>query len=209
MPEVTDSRPGAHVSPRWAAWRAEVDLGEYENRWQRLETQGHATHGEADLVASYRPRTVLDAGCGMGRVAIELARRGLDPEGADLDDDLLAVARRLAPHLRWHHVDLATVRLGRRFDVVVMAGNVLLFCRPEVRSDIVANLVRHLEPGGRLISGFSLEHRTDALTLDEYDTAAQAAGVELESRWSTWDRVPFGDGDRYAVTVFRRPERRR
>lgn len=193
------------MSDRWAAWRAEVDLAEYETRWQRLEAEGHATHGEADLVASYQPRTVLDAGCGMGRVAIELARRGIDADGADLDDDLLAVARRHAPSLRWHHADLATMDLDRRFDVVVMAGNVLLFCQAQVRADIVANLARHLEPGGRLIAGFSLERRSGALTLADYDASATAAALELEDRWSTWERSPFADGDRYAVTVFRRP----
>lgn len=202
---MTTSRPGAHVSDRWAAWRAEVSLDEYENRWQALKAQGHATHGEADLVAHYQPRTVLDAGCGTGRVAIELAERGIDVDGVDLDDDLLAVARRHAPHLRWHHDDLASLDLGRRFDVVVMAGNVLLFCRPEVRDDIVTNLAHHLNDGGRLISGFSLEQRTGAVTLDQYDSAAQAAGLVLEQRWSTWEGSPFDPAARYAVTVFRRP----
>lgn len=202
---MSDPRPGAQVSQRWAAWRAEVDLAEYEARWQRLAAAGQATHGEADLVASYAPRTVLDAGCGMGRVALELARRGMVTDGVDLDEDLLAVARRLGPHLRWHHADLATVHLGRRFDVVVMAGNVLLFCRPEVRSDIVANLARHLEPGGHLIAGFSLERAPGSLTLAEYDVAAQAAGLQPDQRWSTWEGAPFAERDAYAVTVFRRP----
>lgn len=202
---MNDPRPGAHVSDRWAAWRAEVDLAEYETRWQRLEAEGHATHGEADLVAGYEPLTVLDAGCGMGRVAIELARRGVDVEGVDLDGDLLAVAQRHAPHLVWHVADLATMDLGRHFDVVVMAGNVLLFCQPQVRNDIVVNLAHHVEPGGRLISGFSLEQRTGALTLGQYDDAAASAGLVLEDRWSTWERSPFGDDDRYAVTVFRKP----
>jgi SAM-dependent methyltransferase len=202
---VNNPRPGAHVSQRWAAWRAEVDLVEYETRWQRLEAQGHATHGEADLVALYRPRTVLDAGCGMGRVGIELHRRGVDVEGVDLDDDLLAVARRYAPEITWHHADLATLHLARQFDVVVMAGNVLLFCEPQVRGDITMQLAAHVAPGGRLIAGFSLEQRGGALTLDEYDSDARAAGLTLEDRWSTWERSPFVDGDRYAVTVFRRP----
>jgi SAM-dependent methyltransferase len=202
---MTEPRPGAHVSERWAAWRAEVDLAEYETRWQKLESEGHATHGEADLVAAYGPLTVLDAGCGMGRVAIELSRRGIQAEGADLDGDFLAVAERLAPDLRWHVADLATMHLGRRFDVVVMAGNVLLFCQPEVRHDIVVNLTQHVEPGGFLISGFSLERRAGALTLADYDAAAESTGLQFEDRWSTWERSPFADDDRYAVTVFRRP----
>jgi 2-polyprenyl-3-methyl-5-hydroxy-6-metoxy-1,4-benzoquinol methylase len=202
---VNDSRPGAQVSDRWAAWRAEVDLAEYEARWQQLEAAGANAHGEADLVASYQPSTVLDAGCGMGRVGIELDRRGIQVQGADLDDDLLAAARRLAPHLLWHHADLATMTLATAFDVVVMAGNVMLFCRPDVRALIVTNLAAHMSPGGRLISGFSLERRSGALTLADYHEAATAAGLELEDRWSTWERSPFSDDDRYAVTVFRKP----
>lgn len=202
---VNDSRPGAQVSDRWATWRAEVDLVEYENRWLLLESTGANSHGEADLVASYEPGSVLDAGCGMGRLGIELDHRGIQVQGADLDDDLLSVARRLAPHLMWHHADLATMTLATAFDAVVMAGNVMLFCRPEVRGDIVKNLAAHVGPGGRLISGFSLERRTGALTLAHYGEAAVAANLEFEDRWSTWERSPFNDDDRYAVTVFRKP----
>jgi SAM-dependent methyltransferase len=62
------------VSERWADWRARVDLDEYDQRWVRMEESGRASHGEADLIAALGVAPVLDAGCGMGRVAIELAR---------------------------------------------------------------------------------------------------------------------------------------
>jgi 2-polyprenyl-3-methyl-5-hydroxy-6-metoxy-1,4-benzoquinol methylase len=52
---------------------------------------------------------VLDAGCGTGRIARELARRGLAVVGVDLDDVMLATARRKAPDIEWHTADLATV----------------------------------------------------------------------------------------------------
>jgi SAM-dependent methyltransferase len=194
---------GEHVSERWAGWRREIDLEEYHRRWERMEASGAAAHGEADLIAVYSPAAVLDAGCGMGRVAIELARRGLDVDGVDLDDDLLAYARKDAPHLGWITGDLAAVDLPRRYDLVAMPGNVLLFCKVDVRAAIVANLARHLEPSGRLVAGFSLERRDDALTLDEYDAACVAAGLVLEDRFATWERAPFGGGT-YAVSVHRR-----
>jgi SAM-dependent methyltransferase len=197
--------PGADVSPRWAAWRAQVDLATYEDRWNRLAAGGQAVHGEADLVASYTPRRVLDAGCGTGRVAIELDRRGIDVVGVDLDDDMLDVARRLAPHIGWLHADLARDPLGGPYDLVVMAGNVPVFCRPGERRALVANIAAHLEPDGRLIAGFSLESGEDAITLDDYDDACAAAGLRIESRWSTWDRARFapprGPHPDYAVTV--------
>jgi hypothetical protein len=60
--------PGADVSERWAAWRRDVDLDDYESRWARMAAAGQVVHGEADLIASLGPGPVLGVGCGTGRV---------------------------------------------------------------------------------------------------------------------------------------------
>lgn len=201
------SADGDPVSPQWRVWRETVDLDEYEARFVH-----DAAHGEADLVESLGATSVLDAGCGTGRVAVELHRRGLDVVGVDLDPDLLAYARAKAPDVRWEHADLAQLDLGRRFDVVAMPGNVMLFCRASDRPAVVARCAAHLAPGGALVAGFALRGGTDALTLAGYDAYCAAAGLVLESRWSTWDREPFresgrgsgGDTGGYAVSVHRR-----
>ena len=90
----------------------------------------------------------------------------------------------------------------REFDVVVMAGNVMAFVEIGTEPAVVANMARHLGPGGRLASGFRLG--LTPLTFADYDRFAADAGLELEHRWTTWDREPF-DGGSYAVTVHRRP----
>lgn len=194
---------GEHVSARWAHWREQVDLAEYHARWAKLEAAGHATHGEADLIERYvrqggRPPSVLDAGCGMGRVAIELHHRGIEVEGADLDADLLAYAQADAPHVVWHLADLAEMALGRTYGVVAMPGNVMLFCAAAVRADVVARCAAHLAPGGLLVAGFSI----DGITLDEYDGYCAAAGLALHERFATWEKAPFAGGN-YAVSVHR------
>src|SRR3954469_6416537 len=84
-------------------------------------------HSEADFVGSFGPKSVLDAGCGTGRVAIELARRGIKTVGVDIDPAMIETARRSGPDLEWYPGDLASIDLGRRFDAVVMAGNVMIF----------------------------------------------------------------------------------
>lgn len=193
---------GRHVSDRWAEWRRQIPLPEYHSRWERMAAEGKATHGEADFIESLRPHRVLDAGCGMGRVAIELNRRGIEVEGADLDDDLLAFARGDAPHITWHHADLSELALDRRFDVVAMPGNVMIFCRPEHRCPIVASLATHLQPEGVLVAGFSLDSRPEALTLAEYDACCAGAGLTLFERFSSWERDPY-TGQDYAVSVHR------
>jgi len=192
------------VSLRWTHWRQTIDLDEYHRRWQRLEASGRATHGEADLIESYAPASVLDAGCGMGRVAIELHQRGIEVEGSDIDADLLAYAVADAPQIPWHHIDLTGMRLGRTFELIAMPGNVMIFCRDDHRGAIVSNLAAHLQPGGLLIAGFSLEGGAAELTLPEYDGYCSAAGLELADRFATWERAPY-DGGSYAVVAHRSP----
>jgi SAM-dependent methyltransferase len=190
------------VSERWAAWRAEVDLEEYDARWERLARAGRPVHGEADLVASFDRRPVLDAGCGTGRVAIELARRGFDVVGVDLDAAMLDLARAKAPDLEWVRADLARLDLGRRFAIVAMAGNTMIFVRPEDRQRVVEAVARHLDPAGLLVAGFTLE--PDGLTLDEYDAMCAAAGLALRHRWGTWEQAPFDPAGDYHVSVHER-----
>ncbi len=174
----------------------------YQARFDRLAAAGAEVHGEADLVATFSPASVLDAGCGTGRVGIELARRGIEVVGTDLDPSMLATARRLAPDITWVEADLAGLDLGRTFDLVLMAGNVVLFTPAGTQAAVVAGCARHVAPGGVLVAGFSLGHGWSA---DDHDAAALAAGLEPVDRLATWERDPWpGDGS-YLVALHRRP----
>jgi SAM-dependent methyltransferase len=189
-------------SNRWLA-EAGGRSQTYDRRWEELAAAGQNVHGEADLIERLGPRTVLDAGCGTGRVAIELARRGLEVTGVDVDASMLARARAKAPDLTWVLGDLADVDLGRTFEAVVLAGNVMIYLAPGTEAAVVANLARHLAPGGSLVAGFSLE--PGRLDLATYDAHARAAGLTLAERRATWDGQSYGGGA-YAVSVHRGPE---
>jgi 2-polyprenyl-3-methyl-5-hydroxy-6-metoxy-1,4-benzoquinol methylase len=177
------------------------DGDEYQARFDRLAAQGQDMHGEATFVRSYSPATVLDAGCGTGRVGIELARHGIEVVGTDVDESMLATARRLEPAITWVASDLTELDLGRTFDVVVMAGNVPLFTPPGTEAALVAGVARHVAPGGLLIAGFSTDR---SYAIATYDDHAAAAGLTLVERFATWDRAPWSPGDDYAVSVHRR-----
>jgi SAM-dependent methyltransferase len=176
------------------------DGDDYQRRLDAALADAEDPHGEVAFVQRYAPGSVLDAGCGTGRVAIELDRRGVEVVGADRDPSMLATARRLDPHVSWVTADLATLELGRTFDVVVMAGNVLLFTRPGTEADVVAGCARHLASGGLLVSGFQ---RGDRYPLERYDADAEAAGLELVERYATWHLDPFDAISDYAVSVHR------
>jgi hypothetical protein len=117
---------------------------------------------------------------------------------------MIDTARGRAPGIEWHQHDLATLDLRRRFDVVVMAGNVVLFTPEGTVGAVVAGCATHVDAGGRLVAGFQLGR---GVTLAQYDEHAAHAGLVLEDRWSTWDREPFdAEGADYAVSVHRRPD---
>src|SRR5918993_2113408 len=97
---------GAEAGNRWLA-EAVGRSDTYDRRWEEMAASGHNVHGEADLVESLGPRSVLDAGCGTGRVAVELHRRGLEVVGVDLDDSMLDKAATKQPDLSWVHGDVA------------------------------------------------------------------------------------------------------
>lgn len=188
---------------RWTD-RDDVPRGaDYDRRFEHLAASGADVHGEAALVASLAPGpTVLDAGCGTGRVAIELTRRGFAATGLDIDAAMLASARAKAPELTWIEGDLAGTALEDRFDVVVLAGNVLIFVAPGTEAEVVHRCADHLRPAGLLVAGFQVQ--PGGYDPAQLDAHAAEAGLELVDRWSTWDRAPWSATDGYQVSVHRR-----
>ncbi len=181
-----------------------------QERLARRVAQGGDPHGEATFVSTLidPPAQVLDAGCGTGRVGIRLAQLGYAVTGVDLEPSMLEMARVAAPELTWHEQDLATLDLGaNRFDVVIVAGNVVPLLGAGALGRVVQCLARHLQAGGLLVAGFGLD--ADHLPpgcpvtpLADYDAACAAANLHLLSRHDTWEGTR-SSGDGYAVSVHR------
>jgi SAM-dependent methyltransferase len=206
---VPDDATRPPAATRWSATDAPRG-DDYDRRWDDLAAAGVDPHGEVAFIQRFTPATVLDAGCGTGRVARELGLRGVVAVGVDVDADMLATARAKAPDQEYHLADLATLDLHGRcrtggvppFDCVVLAGNVMIFVAPGTEGIVLRRLAAHLAPGGHLIAGFQLQ--PGRLDLATYDRLASDAGFELSERWSTWSCDPFVPaGASYAVSVHR------
>lgn len=190
---------------------------EYARRFADLAATGRDLHGEARFVAArVAPGSrVLDAGCGTGRIAVELARRGYSCVGLDVDASMLAEARRTDPRIRWVQADLAdpTVTMtaddGDPFDLVLCAGNVVPLVAAGAEAIAVATMARQLRDGGLLVTGFGLDRAhlpasAACIDLSDFDRWCTAAGLMATERFATWDGDPWpGDGG-YAVSVFSR-----
>jgi ubiquinone/menaquinone biosynthesis C-methylase UbiE len=204
-----------NITNPWLATRTRTG-SEYDAPYEVRAAAGQDVHGEANLIekllysamhqtAAVPPYCILDAGCGTGRMAIELARRGMEIVGVDLDEVMLKQARTKAPDLDWRLGDLSNIELHKTFDAIVMAGNVMVYVTPGTEAATLVNLERHLKTGGLLVAAFELTSRSwSALTIDSYDQLAQTAGLRKVARWSTWEQGSWSPEATYAVSVHRK-----
>ena len=114
-----------------------------------------------DALALEPGRRVLDVGCGPGRHALALARRGIEVVGVDHSPDFLALARKSAAAeqlaAEFVELDVRDLAYDGEFDAVIclcQGGFGLLGGRDEPQ--VFARIARSVRPGGRLgLSAFS------------------------------------------------------
>lgn len=101
--------------------------------------------------------SILDAGCGLGRHAIELAKRGYHVVGVDFVQSLIERARAAAAEdgVGWTEfieADCRTLDLGRHFDAALCLFDVVgSFPKDEDNLALLRGVTKHVSPGGRLL----------------------------------------------------------
>lgn len=196
--------------PRWFTDTKDGHSQWYVERFRTLAAEGADLLGEARFadVLAERGSRVLDAGCGGGRMAGALHAAGHTVYGLDVDPVLVEAASADHPGPTYGVVDLSRLTLadvgGEPVDLVVCAGNVLVFVAPGTERAVLGNLCSVVRPGGRVAIGF---RRDEAYPFDRYDAdlaALAAAGTaRVEQRYSSWHLDPFADDSDFAVTVLR------
>ncbi|WP_129657252.1 class I SAM-dependent methyltransferase [Rothia uropygialis] len=182
----------------------------YIERFETMRANGADLDGEARTIdaLTHRSSTILDAGCGPGRVGGELARRGHQVVGVDVDPELVEQANRDHPSATWLTGDLAELgtvlpaeSLGT-FDVIVCAGNVMTFLAPSTRRAVLEGFRTVLTPGGRAAIGFGGGR---GYAFEDYFSDAEAAGLEPSLTLGTWDLEPFDQESNFLVSILRKP----
>ena len=119
---------------------------------------------------------VLDVGCGPGRHALALARRGIEVLGVDLSPEFVDLARVAASSEQlgatFEELDVRALSFDAEFDAAIclcQGGFGLLGGRDEV--DVFGRIARSVRPGGGLAlsafhAPFAIRHLEDGETFD-------------------------------------------
>lgn len=96
---------------------------------------------------------ILDAGCGLGRISVELAICGAQVTGVDLIQPFLDAAKESAlaenVSVEWVQADLRSFSRPAAFDVAINVYTSFGYCQTiEEDAEILRNIVQSLKPGG-------------------------------------------------------------
>jgi SAM-dependent methyltransferase len=126
--------------------------------WQQAVPQVY-TRAEAEFISTLvrlpPGARILDAPCGEGRIARELAAKGYQLTGVDYAKDFLEAARSKAKQrglpIAFEQGDIRSLRFVEDFDAAVCWGNSFGYFDDVGNAAMLRSLARALKPGGRLV----------------------------------------------------------
>jgi ubiquinone/menaquinone biosynthesis C-methylase UbiE len=107
-----------------------------------------------ELVVSGPGARVADVGCGPGRVAAFLARKGFDVVGVDVSHAMLAAARLAHPEIHFEEGRLSALPVANESLAGVVCWYSLIHTPPEYLGDAFTEIKRVLTPGGKMLIAF-------------------------------------------------------
>jgi SAM-dependent methyltransferase len=188
----------------------------------------HSRHSE-DLpfwlkLAIRQNGSILELGCGTGRVMIALARLGFTTYGLDHDAEMLAllqlqVSPELASRCHFFQADMAAFHLAQSFALILLPCNTLSTLPAETRRAALACIRQHLSPDGLFAASLPnpavlrrLPQRAEVEIEEIFPHPMDGEPVQVSSTWQrsaghfthTWHYdhlLPDGRVERFSAQV--------
>ncbi len=155
---MTTQNIDPHVLDADALFDVDDYLYFYEETLRAESTDAQVDRVEYELRLP-RPSRVLDLGCGHGRHAIELARRGHTVHGVDMMEGFITRARDDASRAKsgatFERADLRHFEATEPYDAAVCLFDAFGLHRDDENAKVLSNMARALRPEG----GFCLDLR--------------------------------------------------
>lgn len=146
----------------------------YASVYEQFENQTHDVEFLLKVLreqTNNTPQTILEAACGGGRIAVPLAEAGHDVTGFDANEHMLLRCYQRMKGLstiRCFQADAMTADWGAGYDVVVLAGNILINIESDMdyakaQATFIRKASQALRPGGHLYMDFDLHANPAAI----------------------------------------------
>lgn len=122
-------------------------------------------------------RSVLDIGCGPGRLTAHLVSLGLDCRGIDLSATMVALARAAWPEHRFDVGSMTELAADDGSSDGILCWYSLIHVPPEARAGVLAEFRRVLRPGGHAL--FAFQVGDDVLDVAAPDGRPSSTGSRL------------------------------
>jgi len=171
-------------------WYASV-YEQFENKTHDVEFLLKVLREQTDG----KPQNILEVACGGGRICVPLAQAGHTVTGFDADEQmLLRCYRRMRglKNIRCYQADAVSEDWGSGFDVVVLAGNILINIQTETAYQdaqrlFIAKAAKALRTGGHLYLDFDLHYDPSAVFHD----AGEGSFFEGTDELGTYGKIVF------------------
>src|SRR6516162_8880353 len=117
------------------------------------------------LIRRHKPqaRTLLELACGTGAI-LKILAKSYDVAGLDRSPQMLSLARKKLPRVRWYRKDMIRFDLATKFDVIICVfdsiNHVLKFADWQ---KVFRNAARHLAHGGLFLFDINTEAKLERL----------------------------------------------
>ncbi|MBT3407297.1 class I SAM-dependent methyltransferase [Candidatus Woesearchaeota archaeon] len=98
----------------------------------------------------FRGQSILDLGCGDGRMCYELKDENLDLLGIDLEENAILFARAFSPNVKFKIEDIYKMKLNKKFDAIILL-DVLEHLYPKEIPKVLKIIKENLTEKGKLI----------------------------------------------------------
>jgi 2-polyprenyl-3-methyl-5-hydroxy-6-metoxy-1,4-benzoquinol methylase len=190
----------------------------FENYAQQYDSECYVqgTVGEADFIEKElgfdKSKSILDIGCGTGRHAIELAKRGYKVAGVDLSKAQLQRAKKKAidakVEIEFIQKDARQLEFENQFDMVIMLceGGFSLMETDDMNFKILQNAAKALRVNGKFIfttlnALFPLYHSGETPSADSQNSSFDLGTLRRTFKFKITDDAgqekEIGGNERY------------
>ena len=95
--------------------------------------------------------SILELGCGTGRITIPLIEAGFNVTGLDISESMLSLAKIKSNKVKWIQEDACDFDLADKFKLIIFPFNGMLHIHPDKIKSCFSTIKKHLISTGKLV----------------------------------------------------------